>query len=125
MGAGPLHAVGHRGLAVAFFPKCPLCWAAYLSVFGIAGAARIPYPGWLYPLLALMLVVHLLLALRRVPQSGAGPFALALGGAVTLLVGRHYAPFGDGMLIAGILLIAAGSLWSSFSVNRLHSPLPR
>ena len=24
-------------LGVAFFPKCPFCWAAYLSVFGIAG----------------------------------------------------------------------------------------
>jgi hypothetical protein len=61
------------GLAVAFFPKCPL----------------------------------------------------SLAGAVTLLVGRHFSPFGDWVLIAGLLLIAAGSLWSSFSVNRLHLPIPR
>jgi mercuric ion transport protein len=113
------------GLAVVFFPKCPLCWAAYLSVFGIAGVARIPYPAWLYPLLALMLGIHILLAFRRVPQSGYGPLAFGLGGALAILAGRHYLPYPDWVLIAGLLLIAAGSLWSSFSENRLHSPLPR
>ena len=111
------------GFLVAFFPKCAVCWAAYLSVFGILGAAGIPYLGWLYPLLAALLGVQLLLALRRAPQTGYGPFALGMGGALTVLAGRHYLPFAGWILIAGILLIAAGSLWDSLSVNRMHSPL--
>ena len=31
-------------LAVAFFPKCPVCWATYLSVFGVAGIAQTRTP---------------------------------------------------------------------------------
>ncbi|HEV2841953.1 MAG TPA: hypothetical protein VGW39_11550 [Chthoniobacterales bacterium] len=111
------------GIIVAFFPKCTVCWAAYLSVFGILGAAWIPYLGWLYPLLAATLGIHLLWALRRAPQTGYGPFALGMGGALIVLAGRHFAPFAEWILIPGILLIAAGSLWESLSVNRLHSRL--
>src|SRR5262249_51879337 len=31
---------------VAFFPKCPVCWAAYLSMFGVAGLQSVPYAPW-------------------------------------------------------------------------------
>jgi hypothetical protein len=110
------------GFVVAFFPKCPVCWAAYLSVFGIFGIARIPYPAWLYPLLAALLGIHLLLALRRAPRTGFGPFTLGTAGALIVLAGRHYTPFAVWILIAGILLIAAGSFWNCVSVNRMHSP---
>src|SRR5258705_27104 len=44
-------------LVWAFFPKCPLCWAAYLSVFGITGAQQILYFSKMRPVfLALMLI---------------------------------------------------------------------
>ena len=46
-------------LALAFFPKCPICWAAYLSVFGIAGLDRIPYSPWLQPVLAKAMLINL------------------------------------------------------------------
>jgi hypothetical protein len=46
-----------------------------------------------------------------------------MGGALTVLAGRHFALFAEWILIPGILLIAAGSLWDSLSGNRLHSPL--
>jgi protein SCO1/2 len=36
-------------LAFAFFPKCPVCWAAYLSLFGIVALEQIPYAPWLLP----------------------------------------------------------------------------
>lgn len=111
------------GFMVAFFPKCAVCWAAYMSIFGILGAAWLPYLGWLYPVLVGTLGIHLLLALRRAAQTGYGPFALGMGGALTVLAGRHYALFAEWILIPGVLLIAAGSLWDSLSVNRLHSPL--
>lgn len=111
------------GFGVAFFPKCAICWAAYLSVFGILGTARVPYLRWLYPLLAAMLGVQLLLALRRAPQTGYGPFVLGMGGTLTVLAGRDYLPFAQWILITGVLLIAAGSLWDGLSLNRMHSPL--
>ncbi len=105
------------GLWIAFFPKCPVCWAAYMSVFGVVGAAQIPYMGWMYPLLALMLGIHLILMFRKASQIGYRPFAVSVGGAITILAGRHYAPNAEWMLIPGILLIAAGSLWSSLSLK--------
>ncbi len=30
-------------------PKCPVCWASYLSVFGIAGIEQIPYASCMVP----------------------------------------------------------------------------
>jgi hypothetical protein len=111
------------GFMVAFFPKCAVCWGAYLSIFGILGAAWIPYLGWLYGALVGTLGIHLLLAWRRAARTGYGPFALGMGGALIVLAGRHYALLAEWILISGILLIAAGSLWDSLSVHRLHSPL--
>lgn len=45
-------------LGLAIFPKCPACWAAYLSTLGIAGLERIPYP-WVAPLLAVAALINL------------------------------------------------------------------
>ncbi|MFN0215142.1 MAG: hypothetical protein ACKVT2_12875, partial [Saprospiraceae bacterium] len=58
------------GFLVAFFPKCPICWAAYMSMFGSFGLARTPYMGWLFPVLICFLGLHLLLLLKKAPQKG-------------------------------------------------------
>ena len=47
-------------IAWAFFPKCAVCWAAYLGVFGIASLERIPYAPWLQPLILGSLIVSLI-----------------------------------------------------------------
>ena len=45
------------GLLLVFAPKCPLCLAAYLSVFGIgAGAASLVAP-WIRPFAIALLVL--------------------------------------------------------------------
>lgn len=54
---------------------------------------------------------------------GYGPFILGTGGALIVLAGRHYAPFDVWILISGVLLITAGSLWDRLSVNRLYPSL--
>src|SRR5689334_21618698 len=51
---------------IAFFPKCPVCWGVYMSMFSGIGLARLPYMKWLLPVLLVFLGLHLyLLYVRR------------------------------------------------------------
>lgn len=104
-------------LLVAFFPKCPICWAAYMSMFGSFGLANTPYMGWLFPVLLGFLGLHLLLVLKKAPQKGYGPFLISLAGALFIVCGRSLFPSEQWVLISGMLMILSGSLWNSFSVN--------
>src|SRR3954464_1419237 len=52
-------------ILIAFFPKCPACCIAYLSMFGSVGLAVTPYVEWLYPLLLASLGLHLGLLLAK------------------------------------------------------------
>jgi protein SCO1/2 len=101
-------------IGIAFFPKCPMCWAAYLSMLGIAGADQIPYSPWLQPLLIGVLIVNLASVWLRGRQTGrfvafylvaAGAFALI---ALRLVLG--WEPAG----ICGIALTFAGSALTAF-----------
>ena len=100
---------------VAFFPKCPLCWAAYMSMFGSFGLANIPYMGWLFPVLLVFLGLHLLLLLKKVPQKGYGPFVLSLVGVACILTERIGFTGTVALLYMGMAFIFIGSLWNSFS----------
>ena len=88
VGTGSSGAVRHVSgpvltVAMALFPKCPLCGATYLSVSGIAALPMLPTWTWLFPALLVAASINLagvgLLALRR---RQWGPFALALAGAL-------------------------------------------
>lgn len=103
---------------IAFFPKCPLCWAAYSSWLGLAGIIQIPYMGFIFPVLVTLLVVHLLLLVRHVPHIGWGPLLTCATGATLLMVFRQIAPEAGWALNSGILLMLAGSLWNTFSLRR-------
>src|SRR5262249_31174051 len=46
-------------LGVAFFPKCPVCWAAYLSMLGIVGLNQISYSPWLQPVFLTVMLTNL------------------------------------------------------------------
>ena len=70
---------------IAFFPKCPLCWAAYMSMFGSLGLANTPYMGWLLPVLVGVLGIHLYLLAKKIPHKGYGPFGLSLAGALLVV----------------------------------------
>lgn len=109
------HALGTlASLALAFFPKCPLCWAGYLSVFGIAGAQSVPYSPWLQLLLAAAVLVNLAsLWLRGRTTNRMGGFYLALAGAAAILVSKTVAGL-EGAAAAGVALTLAGSLLAAF-----------
>ena len=52
------------GVALALVPKCPLCLAAYLSLFGVGMAAAGAIAPWCLPL-GVLLVVSTCLAFVR------------------------------------------------------------
>jgi protein SCO1 len=70
---------------LALLPKCPLCWAAYLSVLGIAGLERLPFPAFAAPLLLSLVALNALAVLRRGrAQRQYWPFFCCLSGALLL-----------------------------------------
>ncbi|HEX8275890.1 MAG TPA: SCO family protein [Longimicrobiaceae bacterium] len=108
-------------LALALFPKCPVCWAAYLSMAGVAGLERIPYAPWLQWVLAAVLAVNLAVVGHRGRASGrAAPFCLAAAGALVLLASR-LAPGWEAAAPVGVGLTGAGTLLGVFTSMRSRS----
>jgi len=107
-------------LIVAFFPKCPVCWAAYMSMFGSFGLTKIPYFKWMLPILIIFLGIHLLFILKKVRQKGIGPFAISLIGVIVIICTRNFSPQNSNMLFMGMACILTGSLWNSFSFKKLN-----
>jgi protein SCO1/2 len=113
-------------IGVAFFPKCPVCWAAYLSTFGIAGLERIAYVPWLQPLLVLAMLINLASLWWRGRAIGRMTgFCLATAGAATIIASTQIAGL-EGAAPWGVALTFAGSLASALSVeSRLPSLFSR
>ncbi|MFA6057557.1 MAG: hypothetical protein WC756_05125 [Taibaiella sp.] len=107
---------------IAFFPKCPMCWAVYMSTLGSFGLVQLPYMPWLLPVLLLFFAIHLFMLYRKIPQKGYLPFLMSLGGAIVILTCRSFLPQEKWLLITGMILIISGSLLNSFSGKiRIHS----
>ena len=106
-------------IIIAFFPKCPFCWAIYMSMFGCLGIAKLPYMKWLLPVLLMFLAVHLFMLYRKAARIGYIPFGISVFGAATILFTRTFFPFENWLLIVGMVSIISGSLLNSFTNNRL------
>jgi protein SCO1/2 len=100
-------------LGVAFFPKCPICWAAYLSMFGVAGLNQIPYSPWLQPVLIVLMLINLASVWLRSWFTGRmlGSY-LVTAGAFVILVSKIW-PAGERAVMLGVILTFAGSLLSA------------
>ena len=108
-------------IAIAFFPKCPVCWAAYLSMLGVTGLIQIPYSPWIQPILAILMIANIASVWLRGRATGRmiGPYLVTLG-ALTILASRINS--GSIKLAAlGIVLTLAGSLLSVVSSMSLRS----
>jgi protein SCO1/2 len=108
------HALGvFAAVALAFFPKCPLCWASYLSVFGIAGLEQVPYSPWLQPFFVAVMFINLATVWFR-RRSTAGTIALWLVATGTGAILVFQLAFGwKSAAICGLLLTMAGSFLSA------------
>jgi hypothetical protein len=80
------------GVALALVPKCPMCIAAYLSVFGLGMAAASAIAPWCWPLAIALLLVspawyvgarRLRAAGRRGRHAAKDPPSTAIGAPVT------------------------------------------
>jgi len=106
-------------ILIAFFPKCPFCWAIYMSMFGSIGLARLPYMPWLFPVLMAFLAFHLLMLWRKTPQKGYLPFLISLAGASVIVSGKVFFPSAQWLSVTGMILIISGSLLNNFSNIRI------
>ena len=105
-------------MLIAFFPKCPFCWAAYMSFFGWLGLGRIPYQPWLLPVMMVLLAINIFFLLKNASQRrGYGPFFLNIAGIATLAVFK-FGPEREWGLYVGIAMIFAGSVWNSWPKRR-------
>ena len=100
-------------LGLAIFPKCPACWAAYLSMLGIAGLERIPYP-WVAPLLAAAALVNLASVWLRARSTHRWTGAwLVTAGAAMIGLSR----FGWPLAGWGVAATLIGSVVSALSLR--------
>lgn len=106
-------------ILIAFFPKCPLCWAVYMSMFSSIGLAQIPYLPWLLPLLIGLMGIHLLLLLKKATTRGYLPFFISLCGCSLLVLNRFAFPSENLISIAGMSLIILGSLLNNLTTKKL------
>jgi protein SCO1/2 len=97
-------------VVLAFFPKCPLCAAAYLSAFGISSAGLMQYHRLLLPVLGLLLGWHLQAVARRAwRRNWYLPLVCSLAGAFCVGWSAIGVP-GNWWSYAGIFLVGVGSL---------------
>jgi len=118
-------------VGVAFFPKCPVCWAAYLSLLGIAGIERVPYSPWLQPLLAAVMLANLAFVwLRGRKTERMAGFYLTVAGAITILLSnlrlewQSGAVIGVGLTIVGSLVSVLASSGSDHTLQGVHRISP-
>ncbi len=102
-------------LGVAFFPKCPVCWGAYMSVAGITGLEQIPYSPWLQPVFVVLMLLNLVSVWLRGRTTGRmiGVYLVAAGAMLIVL-----SKIGFGLEQAGgfgVALTLLGSLMSSLN----------
>lgn len=97
-------------IGLAIFPKCPVCWAAYLSTFGIAGLERFASAAWIQPVLAGAVLLNMASVWFRARSTRrlAGA-ALVTAGAGLIALSR----FGWPVAVWGVAATAAGSIISA------------
>ena len=103
---------------IAFFPKCPVCLAAYMSMFGCVGLAKWPGMKYLFPFLMILLGIHLWVLYRGAARKGYLPFIISVTGSLVVIFSRTVVPTEKLPLLLGMGCIIAGSLLNGFATTR-------
>lgn len=105
---------------IAFFPKCPFCWAAYMSIFSFLGLNTIEYQPWLLPVFIVLFFANLVSLYFTRKRHGYKLLLLSLTGAALIVLNRLYwnVPI---MVYCGAALLIIASLWNSLSGRMVNS----
>ena len=103
-------------ILLAFFPKCPLCWAAYLSAFGISGISWLKYnPKYLAVLIVAMLL-NVVIIYRQSRLNNYYSLILSLLGSSLVLLATIF-NLSMSLKISGITLVITSSLLNTQSIS--------
>lgn len=108
---GSLRGAWGAGLAllVALLPKCPFCWASYLSFMGLSAATWAPLHAALLPTLTVLFLVHVFALYKRSRRhENYLPVWCSALGFLGLVV--SYQIELSGVRVVALLLILAGSM---------------
>ena len=102
------------GIGIVFFPKCPLCWIAYMSLFSAIGLEiSISYQPWVLPILIALLVINLGVLYYKAKKGGSyGPIWCSMLGVLLIIVSKLWLNSQSALFI-GLLLISTGALWNA------------
>lgn len=99
------------GFAASVVPKCPICWATYMSFLGVTGTLPILGPLALKALAAVLLTIHLILALWRVRATGwRVAHTLSLVGVVVIAINLIKTNADPGLAPVGVALMLIASI---------------
>jgi protein SCO1/2 len=106
-------------LGVALFPKCPLCWASYMSALGVTGLVPVPYS----PSLQIALFVVMALNLASVGWRGRATsrmsgFSLVAAGTAAVVAAKT-GVIPESAALWGVALTMVGSVLSVWKRNAL------
>lgn len=113
-----------NGLSVVLlflFPKCPICWAAYASLFSFVGLESVSYnSNWSYVILGLLLIGSFLL-LRKHYLNKAWLSIIFYGLGISILLTTYYFNYSESWLLYLILLLILLSNLSKRNSHKLIS----
>ena len=113
-----------NGLSVVlffFFPKCPLCWGAYASLFSFIGLESISYnSNWRYVILGLLLIGSLLL-IRKHYLNKAWLSILFYILGISILLTTYYLNYSESWLLYLVLILILLSNLSKRNSHKLIS----
>lgn len=105
---------------VAFFPKCPMCWMAYLNLIGLGGVISIQHQPWLIYVFIGLIILNLCNLYRLAKKrNGMLPFYLALIGSVILGL-NFWLDFGRLIIVFGFAFTLTATLLNSLSFKKYH-----
>ena len=96
-------------LLTALMPKCPICWMALMSAFGVGTTVS---AGWLRPItlgLLLLPIIPLVISARRSGRYRA--LLLAVVAASSMYVCKFQLFYDPGVYLSGLVLVGA-SIWN-------------
>ena len=107
------------GVLLFLFPKCPLCWAAYASIFSFVGLEQVGFnSNWRYMILGIFLIGSFLLLRKHYINKSW--FSIVLYGlGMSLLLTTYYFNYTESWLLYLVLSLIFLSNLSKHTIHKL------